>query len=185
MSKLIVLLLFMSFFACEKEGISIEDTTTELREPDCETAFAYDKDAMCFLNEPNLNANRWGWSIGPLQAPLNTSYPIYQAAGQCNLDNGQLIGRLYVSYIGTTLTVDYVAYDGFGFYETHFYVGNEKYPRKRNGQFTVAPGQYPFSHSFPNGAIDDNFKVDRVSGKIFIIAHAVVCPYIKKDDDVN
>ena len=57
------------------------------------------------------------------------------------------------------------------------FIGNEKYPRKNNGSFTVAPGQYPYGNSLPDGSSFDSFEVDGFSGEIYIIAHAVVCSY--------
>lgn len=186
--KLLVFAFFVSFSSCDQEDVITEEsfdrTSKDDKEKDeCETAFAYGKDdeAICFIDDDDLNSNRWGWSIGPISAYHNQSYDIYQAAGGCDLDNGELIGTLYVEYESDYVLVDFVANEGYGFYETHLYVGNEKYPTKRNGQFTVAPGQYPYSNTFPDGSSDDNYKVDDVKGDIYIIAHAVVCPF-KKDE---
>nr|WP_321234766.1 hypothetical protein [uncultured Psychroserpens sp.] len=184
--KLIVVSFFISFSSCEQDEVITEDSLNrEVKDEkiECETAFAYGKEdeAMCFLDDDDLNSNRWGWTIGPISAYHNDSYPIYQAAGGCNLNNGELIGTLYVVYESDYVLVDFVANEGYGFFETHLYVGNEKYPRKRNGQFTVAPGQYPYSDSFPDGTSIDNYKIDDVEGDIYIIAHSVVCPF-KKDE---
>ncbi|WP_460220213.1 hypothetical protein [Psychroserpens sp. MEBiC05023] len=185
--KLIVFCFFISFSSCEQEEVIVEDSLERSTkdEDGCETAFAYGKEdeATCFLDDDDLNSNRWGWTIGPITPNYDGSYEIYQAAGGCNLDNGELIGTLYVTYESDYVLVNFVANEGFGFFETHLYVGNEKYPTKRNGQFTVAPGQYPYNGSFPEGTLFDDYKIDDVEGEIYIIAHAVVCPFKKEDKD--
>ncbi|OUS01456.1 hypothetical protein A9Q86_06645 [Flavobacteriales bacterium 33_180_T64] len=185
--KLIIISSFAFFSSCSKEELNNENNLNrELKdEKGCETAFAYGKEdeATCFLNDQDLNSNRWGWSIGPITEIHNESYQIYQAAGRCLLENGTLIGTLNVVYEDGYVLVDFVASEGFGFFETHLYVGNEKYPRKRNGQFTVAPGQYPYSHDIPEGTSNDPYKVDDVEGEIYIIAHAVVCPFKKEENN--
>ncbi|WP_298756098.1 hypothetical protein [uncultured Psychroserpens sp.] len=183
--KLILLTFFVSFTSCETEDVITENNSNResINEKECETAFAYGKEdeAVCFLDDDDLNSNRWGWSIGPLTPDHYESYLIYQAAGGCNLNNGEVIGTLNVVYEDDYVLVDFVANEGYGFFETHLYVGATKYPTKRNGQYTVAPGQYPFSNDIPEGASDDSYKIDDVEGGIYIIAHAVVCPF-KKDD---
>ncbi|MEH6536969.1 MAG: hypothetical protein V7719_11280 [Psychroserpens sp.] len=191
--KLFLVCLVISFTSCEKSEISNENDSLELenREPDvkgCETAYAFDKEALCFSDDDDLNSNRWGWSIGPLTAPYSNTYDIYQAAGQCNLENGEIVGTLTVNYgLDGTVSVDYNAFEGFGFYEAHLYIGNEKYPRKRNGSFTVASGQFNHSYSNADGTDHVPFDATDYSGGIYIIAHSVVCPYDKKDekDDKN
>ncbi len=177
---------FISFTSCEKDDSMSEDNINreiknEKEKDECETAFAYGKpeEAICFLDDDELNSNRWGWSIGPISVNHSESYLIYQSAGGCNLDNGELIGTLHVVYESDYVLVDFVANEGYGFFETHLFVGNEKYPRKRNGQFTVAPGQYTESNNYPDGSLNDNYKIDNVEGQIYIIAHAVVCPFKK------
>ncbi|MBR9913609.1 MAG: hypothetical protein GYB32_02085 [Algicola sp.] len=183
--RIFALSLLVMLFSCEQDTIN-DDSNLDRKpkqEDGCETAYAYGKEdeAICFLNDPDLTSNKWGWSIGPLTATHTQSYIIYQAAGQCNTDNGQEIGTLYVHYESNYVLVDFVANDGYGFFETHVYVGNQKFPTKRNGQFTVAPGQYPFSHDLPDGVSVDSYKIDDVEGPIYVIAHAVVCPYKKVD----
>lgn len=166
-----------SFSSCENEGLTNEVETSATRETkDCETAFAYDKDACCFLDDENLKTKRWGWSIGPIKDDFDGEYDIYQAAAKCNLDYGTLIGQLYVSYIDGTVTVEYDASGDFHFFETHLYIGNDKYPTLKNGKPTVAPGQYPYKHDLGEGESSDYFEVDGFTGDIYIIAHAVVCP---------
>lgn len=142
-----------------------------------ETAFAYaDANGTCFLNideddDGNGDFNRWGWSIGPLDAGDHV-FDIYAGAGQCDISKGTLVGRLEVSYDGSEATVRFVADAGFSFDETHLYVGNEILPRDVNGDFTVAPGQYPHIHDLDE-ATSDTFVVDGLSGQIYIVAHSV------------
>ena len=57
--------------------------------------------------------------------------------------------------------------------ETHLYVGSEPLPRK-NGEYTVAPGQYGNIHTL-SGASSDSFTVSGLSGNIYVVAHAVTC----------
>ena len=146
---------------------------------DCETAFAYSDDATCFIGmdfdgDGKNDFNRWGWSIGPLSAG-NYTFDIWAAAGQCVLSNGTLVGKLYVRYDGSTATwiVEYSMNPGFTMDETHLYVGSDPLPSK-NGEFTVAPGQYPFIHD-PIDLTIDRYVITDLSGPIYIVAHAVVC----------
>lgn len=189
--KLFVCFLLVIAYNCDKESVQsdteqrnenellLNRTKDEIGE--CETAFAYDNESICFANDSDLNSNRWGWSIGPLSDAFDGTFDIYQAAGRCNINNGDLIGSLTISYNNGTVSVDYSAYEGYAFFETHLFVGYEKYPRKNNGQFTVAPGQYGNSDSHPEGASDVNYTIDGLSGDIYVIAHAVVCE-IKKEE---
>ena len=75
--KLFLCLSLVFVFSCDKDTIQeepnllFEDELTFDREDyteveGCETAFAFDKEAICFLDDDDLNSNRWGWSIGPL-----------------------------------------------------------------------------------------------------------------------
>jgi len=170
------------FISCQNESVQDSNDFNLEREKgkgkeksECETAFAYFENA-CFIDDDDLNSNRWGWSIGPLSAPSEESYPIYAGAGQCNLQNGEQVGELLVNYAEDgTLSVQYSAYSGYAFFETHLYVGDEKYPRKNNGQYTVAPGQYGNSNSYDGGVSSDSYDFEDLEGEIYIIAHAVVC----------
>lgn len=191
--KLFLGLSLVFVFSCDKEPIQsqpelIDDSELLNRSKDdlvgCETAFAYDSEALCFAQDDDLNSNRWGWSLGPLSDGFDGTFDIYQAAGKCDINNGQLVGTLSVSYSGGTVTVDYSADEDYAFFETHLYVGYEKYPRKKNGQFTVAPGQYGNKDSYAEGVSDVNYTVDGLSGDIYIIAHAVVCELKKEEECV-
>jgi len=121
--------------------------------------------------------SNWGWSIGPL-AEGSYSFDIYAAAGQCNLDNGMLVGRLDVLYTDGTATVTYVMDTCRTLIETHVYVGSDQVPTGPSGDPTVAPGQYGNSNE---GTVDepigdgDQYVIDGLSGDIYLIAHAKVC----------
>jgi len=141
-----------------------------------ETAFAQSCDAAtCFLDftdEDGTGFNRWGWFNGPFAA--GTYYlDIYAGAGQCDIAKGTLVGLLTVDYDGASATVTYSTCGTYFMDEAHLYVGNEPLARDVNGDYTVAPGQYPY--------IDDDiatnsytFTIDGLSGGIYVVAHAVV-----------
>ncbi len=121
--------------------------------PGSETAFAYGGDyATCFLDKTfgGQSFSRWGWTNGPLP-PDDYVFDIYAAAGQCDLIKGTLVGTLTVLYDGTEADVTYTVNPPYGLGETHLYVGEEPLPQKSNGDFTVAPGQYPFSDADATG----------------------------------
>lgn len=127
-------------------------------EPSCETAFARGTDGnTCFIGE---GFNRWGWTIGPLADGTEESYEIYAGAGQCDIEKGELVGTVDVSYVGGEVSVTYNIDEAYEVSETHAYVGSTMFPLD-NGEPTVAPGQY---------YIEEN-----LSGAVYVIAHAVVC----------
>lgn len=184
--KLSSLLVFLVVFttACEHEQLKEDQTLATQKanediedEVECETAFAYFEEG-CFLND---GFNRWGWTIGPFTDNYKGEFDIYQAAGRCDINKGDLVGYFEITYDAeeNTVLVHYHLNAGYGLNETHFYVGNEKYPRKKNGQFTVAPGKFTETHEGLDGANFDAFFIENVEGEIYFIAHAVVC----EDDD--
>ena len=158
-----------------------EDPTTS-----CETAFAYRgndatawSDATCFLDidedgDSIGDFNRWGWSNGPLGAG-SYELDIYAGAGQCDTSKGTKVGTLFVNYDGSSAEITYIMEEGFTMEETHLYVGNEILPRNVLGEFTVAPGQYPNIRDGLSQISSDTYRVDGLSGEIFVVAHAVVC----------
>ncbi|HEX2967533.1 MAG TPA: hypothetical protein VHO46_00395 [Bacteroidales bacterium] len=187
-------ILLVSFFAaavmfsCEKnDSGSGPVPVTKMGTSDgilneCETAFARKTSlshAFCFTtldldgdNKPDFN--RWGWSNGPLIEGTSTWYNLYAAAGQCDPDKGALAGRMDVHYYNGTVSIVLSVKTGYTLDETHLYVGNEIVPRLPNGKYTVAPGQYPYSHDL-DGAKADYYTVENVSGSIYVIMHAIVC----------
>lgn len=154
---------------------------------DCETAFAFGgNSAMCFFDPVlqgapwNLEAERWGWTNGPLSAGTY-NYNIYAGAGQCNQSNGTLVGTLTIVYNGSSATVTYNMNSGYTMDETHLFAGNDPLPYfegngpNHNGAgYSVAPGHYGNIHDLTN-ASTDSYTITGLSGNIYIIAHAVVC----------
>lgn len=145
----------------------------------CETAFAFG--SQCFISDSNYNFNRWGWVNGPIDvADMNSigDIPIYAGAGQCNINNGTLVGSLSLSYDSVTeeLTVAYALDAPYTMSETHLYVGTNPYPVLPNGNPTVAPGQYGNIHNL-NDVSSDSYVLQNINGSIYFIAHAVVCGF--------
>lgn len=148
----------------------------------CETAFARKTSAShayCFttLDLDSNGApdfNRWGWSNGPLIEGTSTWYNLYAAAGQCDPDKGIIVGRMDVHYREGAVNIVMSVKPGYTLDETHLYVGNEIVPKLDNGKYTVAPGQYPYAHDL-NGTKADYYTIENVSGRIYVIMHAVVC----------
>ncbi|ADE15573.1 hypothetical protein Nhal_2488 [Nitrosococcus halophilus Nc 4] len=137
-------------------------------------------EATCFL-EYDLNQdgqndfNRWGWSNGPL-APGSYTFDLYAAAGQCDLTKGTLIGTLTVEYDGLAATVTYHVNPPYTLVETHLYIGSDYLP-KNNGEYTVAPGQYPNIHSELANVYEDIYMVTNLSGDIYVVAHGTVAGF--------
>ncbi len=124
----------------------------------CETAFARgDNGETCFIGN---GFNRWGWTIGPL-VEGEFSYEVYAGAGQCDIDKGEFVGTVDVTYEGGEVSVVYNIDPSYTVEETHTYAGNDMFPVGNNGTSTVAPGQYTIGTN--------------LSGEIYVIAHAVVC----------
>lgn len=173
MKKNILLILSICFIclACQTE--EFENQGKDLLEKNsaqegaCETSFAIgnsDIDHNCFSEG---GFNRWGWSIGPISEG-SYSYDFYSGAGQCSIDKGVLVGTVTIEYINGSITAEYDLIDGYINSETHLYAGSTIYPTKRNGKYTVAPGQY--------------YVEDNLSGDIYVIAHAVTCEDTGDDD---
>lgn len=177
----------VAFFSCEKNDSGLnpksgnEFSSSTQTFNTCETAFARKTSkshAYCFTEldmdtDGKPDFNRWGWSNGPLTDGTSTWYNLYAEAGQCDPDKGVLVGRMDVHYYNGTVNIVMSVKDGYTLDETHLYVGNTIVPVK-NGKYTVAPGQYPYSHDLAN-AKADYYTIENVSGSIYVIMHAVVC----------
>lgn len=123
-----------------------------------ETAFAFGGgDATCFIAD---GFSRWGWTNGAL-APGSYTWPVYAAAGQCDLTKGTNVGTVTVDYDGTDVEVSVALASPYVLGDTHVYAGADAYPTGNNGSPTVAPGQYTVEGPF---AGED----------IYVIVHAVV-----------
>lgn len=148
----------------------------------CETAFALagNGDETCFIggdfDSDGLNDgfNRWGWTNGPIAPGTHMQWPVYAAAGQCNLGNGELVGHLTVNYSGSSATVTFDRVGDFALDEEHLYIGSEPLPRDGTGQHTVSPSQYPLVVELDD-ATHTSHTVNGLSGSIYVVYHAVAC----------
>jgi hypothetical protein len=150
----------------------------------CETAFAKSADkSQCFLDIPNIPSfNRWGWTNGKYNTNVEGQYSmdIWAAAGQCDTTKGTLVGQLHVTVTLQSIAVSYDLSVGFVLQETHLYVGTTILPHVQQGNklvYTVAPGQYPYSHENLEDVVSDSYTIPNnfAGAQIYIVAHAVVC----------
>jgi hypothetical protein len=141
---------------------------------ECETAFAkHATNSRCFLLD---GFNRWGWTNGPWGAGTY-SLDLRAGAGLCDTTKGYDAGEVTVVYNGTTVVVTFATTSPTVLEETQLYVGTLPYPKVKQGKTmedTVAPGQFPYIHGDLNHVTTDTFEA-RISGSIYVIAHAVVC----------
>lgn len=141
-----------------------------------ETAFAYGCDyAKCF-NKIDEKIARWGWSNGPLTEKGTYTWDLYAAAGQCDLSKGTIVGTLTVEYDGSTANVTYNTCGDYKLDEVHLYVGCDPLPKDKDGDYTVAPGQYPKVAENLNGETSYSSKFENLDcpNGIYVVAHAVV-----------
>ena len=151
----------------------------------CETSFArktVESYVRCFLNldldqNGTMDFNRWGWTNGPItESHVHTWYNIYAAAGQCDISKGTFVGVMHVVYSEGTATVYIDMNSPYTLKETQLYIGNDILP-KNNGQYTVAPGQYPYKHEDLVAADKDQYTIPGLSGDLYIVLHATVCGF--------
>ncbi|MCK4478501.1 hypothetical protein KAU88_08265 [Candidatus Bathyarchaeota archaeon] len=146
--------------------------------PRGETAFAYgDGYATCFMSmdfdgDGKRDFKNWGWSNGPL-APGSYTFDVWAGAAKCDLGKGTLVGNVTIDYDGSTATVTYMMHTSWTMQNTQLYVGSEPLPRDSQGEYTVAPGQYPYIHAGIS-AVSDTYTVSGLSGDIYVVAHADV-----------
>jgi hypothetical protein len=133
----------------------------------CETAYAYGGSiATCFLDITPRSANNWGWTN--LISPGYTGqWPLYAGAGQCDISKGTLVGHVDVSYIGGTITIDYVLDTGYNLNEKHVWIGTTLLPLK-NGIYQNAPGKFNYNNLDP-------VVVTGQTGNKYVAVHAGVC----------
>jgi len=153
-----------------------------------QTAFAFGGNyAECFLNldldgDGKNEFNRWGWTNGPLMEG-SYSFDIYAGAAQCDLSKGTLVGTLNVVYQSGTAVVTFATSGNdpstglpYTMVETHLYVGSDILA-KNNGDYTVAPGQYPTIHGELANVTSDSYTISGLSGEIYVVAHATVAGF--------
>ena len=166
---------FVLFIKCDEQPPITEYST--------QTAFAYGNQySNCFQEYPEFldNPQRWGWTNGPL-AEGDYTFPIYAGAGLCDLSKGTNVGNLQISYHSGTATFTYQISGvnpqtgmSYSLDEVHLYAGSELFARNKQGEFTLAPGQYPKKATGLNSASSYSFTVNNLSGSIYVVAHAVV-----------
>ena len=173
--------------SADKKPNQSENNDTESSDDDdeeCETFFAFGAEEIsnCFFED---DFNRWGWTNGPLQGG-EYNFDLYAGAGQCDLEKGTLVGLLTISYdeITGSAEIEFEMNEGYFLSETHLYIGNEPYPTDNNGNYTVAPGQFPFQHQLDD-VESDSYTINDLSGEIYVIAHGVVCNDDNNSDDDN
>ncbi|GAB4317021.1 MAG: hypothetical protein Kow00127_08680 [Bacteroidales bacterium] len=138
-----------------------------------ETMWAWgDAYSMCFINIPNMQGNKWGWTNGPLNEGQYT-FELWAGAGQCNLNNGTHVGYLDINYTNGQATVTYNIFNGYMMKSSHLWVGNDLLPKKKN-KYTAAPGKFPYKHNHNGGVTTYTYQANGLSGQIYVAAHGVV-----------
>ena len=155
-----------------------------------QTAFAKDVtggSATCFLDldlndDGKGDFNRWGWTNGEL-VEGDYEFELYAGAGQCDVRKGTDVGRVNVSYHDGSATVTFTAEGkngstgvAYSMEDAHAYIGSAILP-SNNGDYTVAPGQYPQIDSELKGATGKSFTFTGLSGPIYFVAHTSVAGF--------
>lgn len=136
----------------------------ETDEPRCESAFGYGSSTFI---DYGLTDSRWGWVI-EVPGAGSFSTPIYAGAAQNDLSKGVLVGELVCSFDGKNLHVEYVMNEGYVMSETQLYASN-LIPN------TIAFGQFGNAHYFSIASYDE-YNLVVTGPRLYLIAHAVVCP---------
>ena len=114
-----------------------------------------------------------GWSNGPIGVGTY-SWPLYAGAGQCNINNGTLVGNLQIVYVGSNVAVTYTTLNsGIHLNTTQLWVGNTILPLKK-GKYITAPGQFPQKHENLGGVMTDTYTISGFTGNLYVAAHADV-----------
>ncbi|NNJ83112.1 MAG: T9SS type A sorting domain-containing protein, partial [Flavobacteriaceae bacterium] len=171
-----------TFYVEDDCGNSDTETVTVIREFDlienCETAFARlspnNPPSQCFLDDDDYNFNRWGWTNYIADEGTYTM-DLWAGAAHCDTSRGELVGTVTVMYYDDEVDVEYQLTGNYVMSEAHINIGCDKYPTKRNGQPTVAPGQYNFNSGSLNYVQNYTLEDVDVTGPFWIIAHGVTC----------
>ncbi len=137
------------------------------------TAYAYGGDyANCF---DDFGFKKWGWTNGELGPGFYGVFPLYVGASDCQPSAEKLVGTVTIDYDGSTATVVYNITDtDYTMYVTHLWIGDEPFPRGKNGKYTASPGKYGNIHTTPDSGTSDSYEITGLSGDIYVIAHAGV-----------
>ncbi|MBR9758172.1 MAG: T9SS type A sorting domain-containing protein, partial [Algicola sp.] len=147
---------------------------------ECDAAYALGDNNICFMDDGFGN---WGWT-NQLNGADTYNMNLYAGAGQCNIDNGVLVGTLLIDYANDELDVTYTINSGYVLKGIHFYVGCTPYPKKGRRN-TVAPGHYTIVRNNLDNL--NSFKIEGMDvsflsgGDVYVIAHAVVCKMACED----
>ena len=98
---------------------------------------------------------------------------------------GTHVGTVTVEYFNGTAKVTYsmsgvlnpVTRVAYSLVEAQLYVGAEILPTDVNGEFTVAPGQYPDVAGELKNVARKEFTVTGLSGSVYLVAHATVAGF--------
>ncbi len=147
--------------------------------PECETAYGYLASSnKCFMNNDVHNFSNWGWTNMLTQPADGTStyeLPLYAGNSACDIVTDP-VGMVTISYSsGGVMNVHYEVYNDYYLDQVHVYVGCDEFPMKKNGEWTVSPGQYTHGASGLNMATEYSVDFTNVSGDVWVIAHAVTC----------
>lgn len=164
--------------------LTCSDGGTDPGDKNCETAFAEDTNlSTCFLDidedgDDTGDFNRWGWTSGTY-GPGTHILHLYAGAGQCDLSNGTLVGTVKITHYGLGSNVKVTIYlnPGYTLADAQLYVGDDILPLDQNGEYTVAPGQYPQVDEFTDDPTTHVFDLVPNSGNIHIVTHATVCGF--------
>lgn len=161
--------------------VSLECGIHEPRLETCETSFAKGDASTCFIGadfdrDGTVDGiDHWGWTNGPLTPGTGAAWPVYAAAGRCDVARGTRVGSLSVSY-GREGKAQ-IVFDRVGDFvldEEHLHVGSEPLPRGAAGPSTIAPGRYPIVHELADATHTEN-QVSGLHGDIYVSYHAVAC----------
>ena len=159
----------------------------------CETAFGYtpgtnehDDDPVTSFLELDLDRDgtkdfsRWGWTLGPFQDDT-LQFPLYAGAAQSDISKGTQVGIVEVNILGGFANVEFYMNPPYYMKDSHVYVGSDILPKDDNGNYTVAPGQYPSVHELTNGETYDIHRFNSLVGPNFVVAHATVCGFEEEE----
>jgi hypothetical protein len=128
----------------------------------CQTVWAKDPNySTCFLDIPNVQANRWGWANGPYTTATfanggSVVLDLIRGAGGCT--GGTQVGTVTVTQpTGPTgpLHFSFSVSEGFCLCTAaSTYVGNNILPCQGNS-LTVAPGQFPYQNALSGCTVAD------------------------------
>ena len=178
----------------EDDCSSDECTSTFVVTPcseSCETAYGYQADSKCFMDNDVQIFNNWGWTnyiTGPTvdQQTVTTELKLYAGTPVCDPTGYNSIGTVYVEYTyDGVLTLHYVMDDPYYMSQVHVNVGCEEFPHLNKKKLTVAPGQYTYGDDRLDKVTEYTVRFTGVSGNIWVIAHAVTCEVRYCSPDYN